>query len=200
MGFHLQQVRVLVDMYARGGPLGETLTIGRQFLFVRPDDVARVMRRRGLFNTNESARFSAFRSADNAYAEPFLRFLGATRVESIDASDYEQATRIHDLHCPIPSEWHQEFDTVIDRGTLEHVFNFPVAIQSLMHSPRVGGRLVLLGPANSQCGHGFYQFSPEVFFLHFSRHATATGWTGFCLLRISPQAKLLKWLTRPQLT
>jgi len=53
---------------------------------------------------------------------------------------------------------------VIDGGTLEHVFNFPVAIKNAMQMVRAGGRLSLSPPANNYFGHGFYQFSPELFY------------------------------------
>jgi hypothetical protein len=29
---------------------------------------------------------------------------------------------------------------------------------------KVGGHFLMCTPANNQCGHGFYQFSPELFF------------------------------------
>jgi hypothetical protein len=53
---------------------------------------------------------------------------------------------------------------VIDSGTLEHVFNFPVAIANAMKMVKTGGHLILLTPANNCCGHGFYQFSPELLY------------------------------------
>jgi SAM-dependent methyltransferase len=60
------------------------------------------------------------------------------------------------------------FDFIYDGGTLEHVYNFPVAIESCMKLCRVGGHVCLWTPANNECGHGFYQFSPELFFRLFS--------------------------------
>lgn len=55
-------------------------------------------------------------------------------------------------------------DAVIDAGTIEHVFNFPVAIANCMKMVRAGGRFFMMTVANNHCGHGFYQFSPELFF------------------------------------
>jgi SAM-dependent methyltransferase len=56
------------------------------------------------------------------------------------------------------------WDVVIDGGTLEHVFNFPVAIANCMRLLKTGGSLFIFSMANNHCGHGFYQFSPELFF------------------------------------
>ena len=47
---------------------------------------------------------------------------------------------------------------------MEHVFNFPIAIRNCMEMVSVGGHLMLITPANNFFGHGFYQFSPELFY------------------------------------
>ena len=58
-----------------------------------------------------------------------------------------------------------QFDVVYDGGTLEHVFNFPVALRNAMELLRPGGRLFTIHTcANNLCGHGFYQFSRELFY------------------------------------
>jgi hypothetical protein len=71
---------------------------------------------------------------------------------------------VHDMNMAIPENLRNMFSVVIDGGTLEHVFNFPVAIKSCMEMVQVGGHLIIMAPANNFMGHGFYQFSPELFF------------------------------------
>lgn len=90
--------------------------------------------------------------------------LGATEVVSIDYSDYEGASVVHDMNSPIPQHCRDSFDFVYDGGTLEHIFNFPQAIKNCMDLLKVGGTFVASTPANYFRGHGFYQFSPELFF------------------------------------
>jgi hypothetical protein len=103
------------------------------------------------------------------YCDEMLReILDAKTVTIIDVSDYEGADFIHDLNQPIPTEWHGRFDAVIDGGSLEHVFSFPTAVANLMQMTKVGGRVFLTSPANSLCGHGFYQFSPELMYRVFA--------------------------------
>lgn len=68
-----------------------------------------------------------------AWADEFLKALGATQIEYIDNSAYEGATIIQDLGDPVPLNLHNGFDFVFDGGTLEHVFNFPVGIQNCMN-------------------------------------------------------------------
>jgi hypothetical protein len=104
----------------------------------------------------------------DGYTEPLFGLLGARNLQTLDFSDYEKATRIHDMNQPVPSTWHQSFSCVIDSGTLEHVFNFPVAIKNCMDMIRTGGHYIGISPANNHMGHGFYQFSPELYFRVFS--------------------------------
>ncbi|HTE59068.1 MAG TPA: hypothetical protein VK631_01880, partial [Solirubrobacteraceae bacterium] len=99
----------------------------------------------------------------DGFAEPVLHAMGAQRVDSLDISPFEGATVIHDLNQPL-GEPPRRFTAVIDGGSLEHVFNFPVAIRTCMELVEPGGSLVVMVPANNEIGHGFYQFSPELFY------------------------------------
>lgn len=47
---------------------------------------------------------------------------------------------------------------------MEHVFDYTAALHNTMSMVSGGGYLISMPPANNQCGHGFYQFSPELFF------------------------------------
>jgi hypothetical protein len=102
--------------------------------------------------------------AGKGYAEPFLHVLGAERVDSLDASDWEGSTIVHDLNQPFPDEMKGRYSTVIDGGTLEHVFNFPTALRSALEAVSVGGHYIAFTPANNWFGHGFYQLSPELYY------------------------------------
>lgn len=155
----------LLDAAARGVRFDATLTVGRLDLYLHPGEVrdldARLaaLGRRGVFDGY----------AFGAPADRFLlQGLGVGRLTVLDHSDYEGATLVHDLNTPLDPRHHAAFDAVIEAGTLEHVFNFPTAIASLMQAVKPGGALFLNTPANNLCGHGFYQFSPEVMFRIFS--------------------------------
>jgi hypothetical protein len=101
---------------------------------------------------------------DTGFAEPVFKALGARSVCSIDASAYEGADLVRDLNKPVDANLKEKFDLIYDGGTLEHVFNFPMALQNCMEMVREGGRLFTHTAANNWCGHGFYQFSPELFY------------------------------------
>ncbi len=98
----------------------------------------------------------------------FFRFLGAVEISAMDISDYENAAILHDLNQPISEDLHEKFTFVLDGGTLEHVFNFPTALANAMKMVEVGGHLMIITGGNNFLGHGFYQFSPELFYRTFS--------------------------------
>ena len=99
------------------------------------------------------------------YVDTFFRtVLGTVELDALDYSAYEGANLVHDLNQPLPPARHEQYDVAVDAGTLEHVFDLPAALRNTMLLPRVGGSLFLLPPANNLFGHGFYQFSPDLFF------------------------------------
>jgi SAM-dependent methyltransferase len=159
MGLDINSVQFLLAARKRAVEFGDVLMIGRQQLMVYPAKVRQV-----LVDANIPADLFSASATDTDYAEPLFKALGARTVRSLDVSSFEGAEVLHDLNKPLPDKLKQQFDLVYDGGTLEHVFNFPVALQNCMELLRPGGYLFLDTIANNWCGHGFYQFSPELFF------------------------------------
>lgn len=102
------------------------------------------------------------------FADPVLKAFGIARLEHMDVFRDEGATIVHDLNLPVPENLRNQFDVVLDNGTLEHVFNVPQALQNCADLCAVSGHVVIMAPANNYCGHGFFQFSPELFYRTFS--------------------------------
>lgn len=103
------------------------------------------------------------------HADKFLTtFLDTKSVTSMDCSDYERCDIKHDMNRPIPREYFNRFDALIDGGTLEHIFNVPVAVANYMNMVKQGGSIFIWTMANNHLGHGFYQFSPELFYSIFN--------------------------------
>ena len=140
-----------------------TCTLGRLHLYVSRDEISDCLQKyKNGVKQLKDVTFS------DSYSEPLFELLGAKKTDSLDFSDYENATIIHDLNKPVSDGLQNKFSCVIDGGTLEHVFNFPVAIKNCMQAVRVGGHYIGMTPANNQMGHGFYQFSPELYYRVFS--------------------------------
>jgi len=162
MGLDVQGIKFLLAARRSGVRFDRTAMIGRQELFIDPVTLHRLLRRSGL--ANGPIETERLLTEASGYAEPLLRHLGAQHISSVDASHYEQASLVHDMNNPIPGSLKSAFSAVVDAGTLEHVFNFPVAMKNCMEMAQEGGHLLLMTPANNFMGHGFYQFSPELFF------------------------------------
>ena len=103
------------------------------------------------------------------YSEELLAgYFGSTKVDSIDNNNFEKASHIHNMNNPLPEKLLKSYDTVIDGGCLEHIFNVPQALKNCSFLLKPGGQIIHILPANNFCGHGFYQFSPELFFCVYS--------------------------------
>lgn len=163
MALDINTAQLLVAAKKAGAKFDQSITLGRQHLNVFPARVAKLLEHHGI-------NADSFREArpECAFAESLFHALGAKKVSTMDNSDYEGASIVHDLNEPIRPEWREQFDAVFDGGTLEHVFNFPTAIRNYMELCREGGRVYIHTCANNLCGHGFYQFSPELFYRVFS--------------------------------
>jgi len=168
MAIDIEVARFLLAGARAGIVFNECATLGRQFYLPGFNESRRLLRAHGRDPRDFPELFINQHSDRYRYAEPFFKTLGVQRLVSIDASDFEGATLIHDLNLPIPDDLKSQFDVVYDGGTLEHIFDFPTAVRNCMEMTRAGGRVILHTPANNQFGHGFYQFSPELFFRIFS--------------------------------
>ncbi|MDJ0942189.1 MAG: hypothetical protein QNJ30_01900 [Kiloniellales bacterium] len=162
MGISYHSARFLLDAKRNGCEIGQVLTIGRQEMTISPAGLRKLASEFGLDDPPEDLNY-------DTYAERFLReMLGATQLTCLDASRYEGADIQHDLNNPIPGDLEASFDTVLDGGTLEHVFNVPIAVANYMRLVKPNGQIFIFTPANNYFGHGFYQFSSEFFYRVFS--------------------------------
>jgi hypothetical protein len=166
MGFDRYSTRLVLLAKKKGVDFSRTLTLGRQGLHLKDGELDGILQDAGVsLNSQQRQQFAA----DLPHADGLLKALGAASLVTVDASGYEGASVIHDMNTPIPDSLAGKFTTVIDFGTLEHVFNFPVAVRNCMQMLSVGGTFLCATTANNYLGHGFYQFSPELFFRVFSK-------------------------------
>jgi len=162
MGLDSASVKFLCAAKSRGVDFSTTGMLGRQGF--RPDSntLQRVFSVLGI--DRDAQRFLS----EDDYCEPFFALLGAKQVVSVDASDYEGATVVHDMNRPIPDSLRERFSVLHDGGSLEHIFNAPQALKNCMEMVKVGGHFTQVSNANNFMGHGFWQFSPELIYRVFS--------------------------------
>lgn len=159
MGIDAHCAAWLLDRARSGVRFDHTLMLGRQNFFVGRREWRRVLARA---RTPVPAAWSALNCFHGAHAEPFFQALGADTVNSLDVTAYEGADRLHDLNQPVPVAWRETYEVVFDGGSLEHVFQFPTALLNGLQLVKPGGYFIAYTPANNFFGHGFYQFSPEL--------------------------------------
>ena len=161
MGLDSNACRLLLLAKRQGADFSRTLCLGRLNL-----SLSRTMMKRALLEFDMfdgKPQIQRIFSDPKGFSEPFLKELGAAVTDSVDATDYEGATHTSDLNEGLPQSMRAQYDAVIDGGTLEHVFNFPHALKSAMEAVKEGGRLYIMTQSNNAMGHGFYQFSPELY-------------------------------------
>lgn len=158
----------LAELSTRWKPRGRTLGLGRHTFRIEAQ-FARLyenaLEKFGL----ERKRFVYLQ--DDGYYETLMRKLGFGDIESMDFSDYEDASILHDLNKPIPDELEEQFDFIFDGGTIEHVFNVPMALENVFRMLKPGGRFVSANGMNGFNGHGLYQFSPDLVWTFWRRTA-----------------------------
>jgi SAM-dependent methyltransferase len=159
MGISASCAKFLFFAKQKGASFNQSLMLGRQSLFAGKEAIDTIIHH---FKNNEKS--SSDVSFKEGYAEPLFEILGAETIDSIDFSDYEKATVLHDLNNPVPDTLKNKYTAIFDGGTMEHIFNVPVAFKNCMQMLKVGGHYLAITPANNMFGHGFYQFSPELFF------------------------------------
>lgn len=172
MGVRFIEAAFLLDCLKNGARLGRSLNVGRQNLICSRDELIDAFRTvgRSIEQQELDRIYTAFVDlpnntySGNLFCEPLFELLGATEVVSVDYSDYEKATLIHDFNEPLPTQLLSAFDTVLDFGTLEHIFNVPVAFGNMLRAVKPGGHYIAALPCNNLPGHGLYQFSPEFFY------------------------------------
>ncbi len=164
MALYFNNVLQLLRARLDGVSFRSTVSISRLNLFLEKGEVTALAR--ALAGTvAEPAVHVLQRLRFGDYADDFLRAaLGCEELESMDFSDYEGASILHDLNQPIPASLAGRWDAVIDAGTFEHVFHVGTAVANSLQLVKTGGAWFAFPPANGMCGHGFYQFSPDFFF------------------------------------
>jgi hypothetical protein len=166
VGISLQSARFLLACRRKNICFRRMATIGHQSFCIPRAQVQSLLAEFG-FHPG-AAQLSEIENCAGTFADAFLRFLGAEELVSLDANSFENATVVHDMNRPIPSHLKQRFDLVFDGGSLEHIFNFPSAIANCIDMVCEGGHFIGINPTNNYSGHGFYQFSPELYYRVFS--------------------------------
>lgn len=151
MGVGNHEMLMLRLAFETGGALGRTLMVGRQ-----------------AFSGNFAAQLKSIgypipRDGQTFIEDMLTLHFGASSVDSIDASPYQGASIIWDLNNAGGPSVVGKFDTILEFGTIEHVFDIANSLRVLNELLAPGGRILHSSPSNGFSGHGFWQVSPVTF-------------------------------------
>jgi hypothetical protein len=172
MGIARAMIKLLMREGKREKFSGKVLTAGRQDVYSTAESLEKWAKemdfklRPGVqmdLNENEFFRKKGYIS-DNALFES----LGFDGVDSLDYSDYQKCTIVHDLNENISPEYFEAYDLVFDGGTMEHVFNVPKVLENFSKLTKKGGRVIHAAPSSNHVDHGLYMFSPTLFVDYYS--------------------------------
>src|SRR5262249_37853032 len=136
MGIDVPSVQLLCCAMRIGVDFGDTMMIGRQTINERPEKLAALFSLAGIPNQ----ALGTLSKGD--VADPIFLSLVARNFRSLDVSNYEQATDIHDLNEPLPQSLSKAFSVVHDGGVIEHVFNAVQAFKNAMDMVKLGGHFI----------------------------------------------------------
>lgn len=168
MGIAKGAVSLLYELKKSENFKGAVCQLGKQSCYVSESQVRNIAKNFGFtapLITFVPSKTTQEGMVDDCY---LFRTLGFDTVESIDADDYEQATHILDLNTAVPEEFYERYDAIYDGGTLEHVFNLPMSLKNIYRMLKPGGIVMHALPSNNHVDHGFYQFSPTLFYDYYS--------------------------------
>lgn len=181
MGISFHEYKFLEHIFAYN-KFGNVLTLGKQEIILDSFEKIRL----NLVNNS---------CINDQYIDRLLiNNFNAKTVKSIDNSKFEGADIIADMNKPIKNI-SEKFDTIIDFGTSEHIFNVTQNLKNISQLCKIGGTILHSLPANNNCGHGFWQFSPELFF---SLYSEANGFSDTEIFIFNTHNKYEWWKVNKQ--
>jgi len=166
MSFTRPALKLLIDHFNKLGkrPYGKLLTLGKLAMKFDRDYFNRICRAGGwdvaISDTGQSGLLLSDETVFNA--------LGFEHLDSMDYSDYQWATIVHDLNdINIPEELVNKYDFILDGGTIEHIFNFSNVLENVFKMLKTDGVFFFNQPTFQNLNHGYYNFSPCLFYEYF---------------------------------
>ena len=173
MGLTPSNLRLLIELHSELGFDGPVLSLGNQEVYASAADLSELFRAAGarwrepaVIHPHTSAAFRRHwpeKARDFVHARTFFDMLGLDGYTDVDRYPDDEPTLLADLNRPLPEELREGFGLVLDSGTLEHVFDVRQGVENVMRALRTGGRVVHFNPA-ADVDHGFYSFSPTLYF------------------------------------
>ena len=172
MGLGLQAVDAIGREHAYCPIRGDVLFMGRQGAYFTPSGLAAQLRSHG--HAVDPSAIEVDRTTIHrlpGYAEivtdrSIFHALGIDSVKALDASPYEGAEIVHDLNRPLPDNFKEIADFIVDGSTLDNVFDPAMTLRNCAQLLRPGGRLLAINTLNTRDG-AYTICSPDWFLDYF---------------------------------
>lgn len=165
MGMSRGTIKLLMREGNRERYSGSLLTIGRQGIWVRSARDIRRWAKEMKFLLNPDVEIALPVTDTDLFSS-----MGFHSIDSLDYSDYESCTIMHDLNRDVAPELHNRFDLIFDGGSSEHIFNLPKVLENYSKMLKTGGRIIHSLPSSNHVDHGFYMFSPTLLWDYYSNN------------------------------
>ena len=155
---------------------GKLTVIGKQTLNVEKKEVIKLLEKENIDTSglkkvtkfDNSTRYAKNSNLSYFFDHDVLEALGHNiKYSSLDRSDYEGAKIIQDMNMPLKKKYFNNFDIVIDGGTMDNLFNPVNFLQNVVKMLKPGGRAIL-GNHFFQTPGAYLAYSPEYYFSFFS--------------------------------
>lgn len=163
MGISRGAIKLLGAAVRNDVRTGSVITFGVQSVQATEAEARALFASVGL-NTADLHADGSASTPTRIHQDRLFKLLGFGTVEGIDFYPDEKPTHVIDLNVPVPRSMWGQYDLVYDGGTAEHCFAAAEVFCNALRLVRPGGRVIHHLPINNWVDHGFYQFSPTLFF------------------------------------
>jgi len=118
---------------------------------------------------------SEFRSTT---MQSVLNNYGAKDVRILDYFD-QRAHLVHDMNEPVPVAHHAAYGSLIDIGSIEHVFDTRQCLDNMFHMVKAGGHIFMVTACGGYFNHGLHTFSPECLLQAFELNGFELRWVTY---------------------
>jgi hypothetical protein len=150
---------------------GDILTLGTQHCNFSYEEVSNIFKKKNYPIKNHKFYKNTLKNLKNnaINAKTFFEMLGFSNVDELDFNNYEGANLIYDLNEVIKVE--KKYDLVFDGGTIEHVFDVKNSMTNIVNFLKIGGNVMHSFPLNGWINHGYYNFSPCMFYEFYKQNS-----------------------------
>jgi SAM-dependent methyltransferase len=167
MGYHKAALQMMVRSFKDVECSGKALTFGRNGVDATYEQLLEIFRfenrKYRTLPASEIVRDPLTQFGNSIHQDVFFKLLGFSEVHSVDYFENEKPTFVLDLNKKIPASMEGKYDLVSDAGTLEHCFDVKEALFNTVRLLKPGGYVCFCSPMAGFVNHGFYSFSPTLF-------------------------------------